>query len=205
VTPVGYHGRAPAFSRDGRYLAYVGIREGGSRDRVWIDDLRSGGVRAVAVGRVALWSPARDELAVGGQAILVVRADGTKRLVIRAALFYRSLSWAPDGRAIAFAAPGAVQNRLFVARLRPLHVRLLSAHVWDPPLAWSPDGKRLAYAARTRRATVAGNRFWDSEQLFAADVAGGVRRVSAETNRNVHFGPLWWNQAGSRIRYVATR
>jgi WD40 repeat protein len=205
VTPVGYHGRAPTFSGDGRYLAYVGIREGGSRDRVWIDDLRSGRVRSVAVGRVALWSPTRDELAVGGPTIRVVRADGTGRLIVRAALFYRSLWWAPDGRAIAFAAQGPRLNRLFVARLDPLRIRLLSTHVWDAPLAWSPDGRRLAYAALTRYANVAGGRYWDSQQIFVAGVTESARRVSAETNPGVRFGPVWWNQDGTRIRYIATR
>jgi WD40-like Beta Propeller Repeat len=206
VVQVGYHGRAGSFSRDGRYLAYVGVREGGSRDRVWIDDLRTSSLRSVALGRVALWSPTRDELLVGGgPSILLVRPDGTRQLLARAALFYRSLWWAPNGREIAFAAQGSPLTRLFVARLRPPRLRLLSTRVYDPPLAWSPDGTRLAYAARTRQQTVAGDRFWDSQQLFVAGLTLRPRRVSAETSHDVQFGSLWWSQDGTRIRYLARR
>jgi hypothetical protein len=203
---IGYHGRAASFSREGRYLAYVGIRAGGSRDRVWIDDLRTGRVRSVAFGRVALWSPTRDELLVGGgPRIELVRPDGTKHLVARAVLFYRSLWWAPDGSAIAFAAQGSPLARLYVARLRPFRLRLLSTRVFDPPFAWSANGRRLAYAARARQVTVAGDRFWDSQQLFVAGLGLRPRRISAETNHNVQFGPLWWSRDGTHVRYLATR
>lgn len=100
---------------------------------------------------------------------------------------YESPVWAPDGKAIAFAAKlaGGDWNIERVALDGTHRVRLTQQGGWDP--AWSPDGKSVAFVS-----TVDGKR---QISLVSPDGAT-VRQLTLGTAENFHPA---WSRDGRRI------
>jgi dipeptidyl aminopeptidase/acylaminoacyl peptidase len=134
-------GYGPAVSREGRIA--------------WTNDLRllvDG--KAVSAGQWPAWSP-------GGERLAFLRGDGlwvrdmrtgVERVVGYVATFHPftqahvvTPSWSPDGREIAFVAPGF---KISVARADGSGVRQLTTGP-DRQVSptWSPDGDRIAFAS----------------------------------------------------------
>jgi dipeptidyl aminopeptidase/acylaminoacyl peptidase len=153
VTPLGLNAWSPAWSPDGRRLAYAAGRVARGSYKLAADDLfvvSADGRRRVRLTRTAAdesspsWSPdGRDLAYVRGTRIFVIAADGTgaRRLTDGGD---SEPQWSPDGRWIAYV-HGALGN----GSLRVVHpdgtgARRVAGPGVDCP-RWSPRGGRIAF------------------------------------------------------------
>jgi hypothetical protein len=136
----------PAWSPDGRRLAYVAAGSGGASDLYVID---ADGTHA---GRITWtdgvdetspsWSPDGKRLVVERSGTIVtVRADGTGERVLASGW---EPAWSPRGRGIAFS-NGADLYLVSTRKGQPR--RLTSSATPDGAPAWAPDGRRLAFVS----------------------------------------------------------
>lgn len=141
---------APAWSPDGRRLAFVAPSAGGATDLYVVDADGRRRTRLVDTPGVDEaspdWSPDGRRLVVESAGWLnVVRADGArvKRLVAG-----REPAWSPTGGRIAFVGTRAGNDDLYLvdANGRGLR-RITTSPGLEAEPAWSPDGRRLAYVS----------------------------------------------------------
>ncbi len=140
-------GLQPAWSPDGRRIAYVAPGAGGAGDLFVADADGSHKGRLTATLAVDESSP--DWSADGTRLVFerdgrveTVRADGSNGRVLARG---RDPAWSPGGRRIAFALEGDLLT-VSAAGGRPQLVGLPSPGVQSGP-AWSPDSRRLAYVS----------------------------------------------------------
>jgi Lysyl oxidase/WD40-like Beta Propeller Repeat len=133
----------PAWSPDGRRLAYLAPGAGGAAD-VFVadaDGTNRGRLTATELEEASpTWAPDGRRLAVERDgSIVLLRADGVEgRTLARGA----EPAWSPGGQRIAFTAAGD----LFVVRTRGGRPqKVTSAPAAETSPAWAPDGRRLAY------------------------------------------------------------
>jgi len=113
VTPVD-----PAFSPEGRWLAFLGMstsRAGTASPGLWLSSGNGRGAHKIrglpAVGLVG-WNPARDVLAVtAGKTVRLVWPSGRARTLVRAPGTV-SAAWSPGGSALAVATATATASTL---------------------------------------------------------------------------------------------
>jgi dipeptidyl aminopeptidase/acylaminoacyl peptidase len=120
-------------------------RESGGRDGLFI--VARTGPKRLASGEQPDWSPNGDLIAFhdarGG--IAVIRADGSRRRIVRRAA--GEPTWSPTGDRLAFFFVD--RNGVGVMTADGRHVRQVASVNSELAhgLAWSPDGKRLAYGS----------------------------------------------------------
>jgi sugar lactone lactonase YvrE len=134
----------PAWSPDGRRLAYVAAGSGGASDLFVIDADGTHAGRITWTANVdetsPSWSPDGKRLVVERSGTIVtVRADGTGKRVLASGW---DPAWSPGGRLIAFS-NGA--DLYLVAPRKGRLRRLTSTPAPDSAPAWAPDGRRLAF------------------------------------------------------------
>ena len=135
----------PAWSPDGRRLAYLAPGAGGAAD-VFVADAdgsNRGRLTATDLDEASpTWAPDGRRLAIEREGfIVVVRADGTE---LRSLTRGTEPAWSPGGQRIAFSAGGD----LFVVRAsggQPK--RLTSTPASETSPAWAPDAQRLAFVS----------------------------------------------------------
>jgi Tol biopolymer transport system component len=147
------HGSRPAWSPDGRGIAFLSVRHGNGD--VYVLDLGSGKAHRVtrnpADDHEPAWSPDGRKIAFVSERIhgpsgysydlYVVNADGSGERRLTHDLQSASYpAWSPDGRKIAFSDGG---NGIYVINADGSGQRRLGPGVYDPQ--WSPDGHRIAY------------------------------------------------------------
>jgi Lysyl oxidase/WD40-like Beta Propeller Repeat len=183
----------PAWSPDGRRLAYIALGEGGLGD-VFVADANGTHVGAITHTEdleeaSPSWSPDGRRLVFERDGkIVVARADGAATRVLAEG---EEPAWSPGGRRIAFQRSGD----LFLVAAAGGRPRALTHSVtWELSPAWSPDGRRLAFASdadstafdirvldlRTGKSVrVTADEFDDTAPAFSAD----GRRVVFLTDR----------------------
>ena len=148
---------SPAWSPDGRRLAYVSFESG--KAVVMVQDVRSGERRSVASFRgsnsAPAWSPDGRRLAVtlsrDGLAqlyLLDLDGDGLRRLTTSSAIDTEAC-FAPDGQSLFFVSDrggGPQIYRMPVAGGAPARVSFTGSYNISPAI--SPDGRSLAYVNR---------------------------------------------------------
>ncbi len=199
--------QTPAWSPDGRKLAFVSERDGNSEIYVMNADgsAQENLTEQPASDSHPSWSPNGRKLAFvsrrdGNSEIYVMNADGSGlRNLTRTPSADRDPAWSPDGRAIAFVQecmprPGDPRWRcggtyLYVVNADGSGLRRLTTvrgHALNP--SWSADGKTIRYGG----------------YLVYADGSGSKKLHEARiwTNRNIALDGVW-SPDGQRIAAVS--
>jgi Tol biopolymer transport system component len=171
----------PAWSPDGKRLAFVSSRDGNWEIYVMNAD-GSAQTRLTTdphADAFPAWSPDGTRIAYtadyvenGSGTIAVMNADGSgqTRLVSGAAP-----SWSPDSKQIVFEAG----HDLFVMNVDGSGEHRLAAHAYEP--AWSPNGNRIAFIT---------NRDGD-EEIYVMNVDGSNQIRLTHIPGNDHWLPSW--------------
>jgi Tol biopolymer transport system component len=194
LTRLAPNGYSPAWSRDGRLLAYVGEDEAlrvvdaaGGKPRKVAD--RVGGATVAlawtADGRIVYQAQENDVHALA----LVPSSGGTARLLLPSTAGAQGRpAWSPDGKRLVFARNtasvvsvikfGTSDCVLEVADADGSHVHPIPgarSNVDSPDPAWSPDGRELAYVR--------------DDGVYVVATAGGTPRLVAKGANP--WSPVW--------------
>jgi len=179
----------PAWSPDGRQLAYSAAQASGSdlfvmnadgtgKQRLTEDKAIDGGPAWSPDGRQIAFLTSRD----GDWEIYVMEADGSnvRRLTNQAGQDH-SPSWSPDGARIAFVSDRDGNEEIYVMAAdgaNPQRLTNSEAEEWFP--AWSPDGKRIAFSSSR-----------DGNQEIYVMNADGSDPTRLTDDSAEDFGPIW--------------
>jgi Tol biopolymer transport system component len=202
-------GTAPAWSPDGRRIAFRRDENPYDRSGIYIINADGSGERFLSVGRSPAWaSDGRLAFSLGGGAsagsIAVLNPDGVGFLhLLRGSSLVTAgescddgwlnphvdrPAWSPDGGQIAFVLTCSGEwSRLFVMNADGSEAHLLvdSWQAYAP--AWSPDGSRMA-------ATIDG-------AISVMDVLAGTWQDSGARGR--YQGKLDWSPDGRQVVFAA--
>ncbi|MBR9979968.1 MAG: Tol-Pal system beta propeller repeat protein TolB [Desulfatitalea sp.] len=145
----------PAWSSDGRYIAYNSFKNGPSQ--VAIRNLQSGSEISLNYKGVQIapaWLPNRFELAAtlsftGEQEIYLLTGDGKmiKRITNHAGINVEP-TWSPDGKMMAFVSNRAGTPQIYVHEIEGNRVhRLTYQGRYNTQPSWSPKGDRIAFSS----------------------------------------------------------
>jgi Tol biopolymer transport system component len=139
----------PDWSPDGKSIAFTGAGQKGLVIAAINPD--GGGLRIVADGQQASWSPDSSRLVfkgcVGGDCGLwVVNADGANRTRLTTNGNDSSPDWSPDGAKIAFGSNRDGNWEIYVMNADGSNItRLTNQPTSDGIPIWSPDGRWIAF------------------------------------------------------------
>jgi Tol biopolymer transport system component/DNA-binding winged helix-turn-helix (wHTH) protein len=200
---------APSFSPDGNEVAFVRGPDDSGIYTALIDGEKPLRLTSNPSDRFPVWSSDGRQIAFAraseeGQAIYVIPSlGGTERRVYSgpASFFPWSLSWSPDGGALAFSEsrPDRTHARISLLSLSDFSVRPLtfpSGQDIDYAPAFSPDGSTLAFV----RSVVTG----DVSDLYSVPVKGGEPKRLTFSNRGIAC-QLAWTADGSEIVFCSDR
>ena len=145
----------PAWSADGRYLAYTSYKNG--KPDIFIKNLaemQETSIRQKGLNITPAWVPGKFELAAtlsfsGDQEIYLLTGSGK---VIKRLTNIRGIdvspTWSPDGKKFAFVSNRAGSPQIYVQDLASGKVRRLTFEgSYNTQPNWSPQGDKIAYAS----------------------------------------------------------
>lgn len=195
----------PAFTTDGRYLAYsrtatspqsVLVIRDRLEQREWV--FKPGDSRATA--RYPSFAPDGSRVVfslsdVGGQRIAAVDRTGQGPTILAASAGINGWpAYSPDGRRIAFSSSRDGDLELYAMDADGGHVtRLTRSPGRDLRPAWSPDGRRIAFTSARD-----GN-----EEIYLIDADGSnPRNLTRHPGRDTDPA---WHPGGRRLAFVSDR
>ena len=194
----------PAWSPDGRVLAFTSFRDGGGA-HVYTVDASSRAVRAlVRMGDFAtgaVYAPDGSRFALSARVaentdIYLSQADGSsgRRLTDSRGIDI-SATWSPDGRRLAFVSDRAGSPQIYTMAADGSDVRRLTFQGnYNQEPAWSPKGDLIAFSGRDEK------RIFD---LYVVNVqTGKVARLTQ--NEGTNEKPSWAPN-GRLILFSSTR
>ena len=192
--PGGYADSGPAWSPDGRTIAFLRRlpADTGAADGVYLLDAGGRDVRRLTSNRVETrqlaWSPDGRTIAVGLVQVDVRTGVSTPIDGPATPSFVDAVAWSPDGRLLGFTDDRGVH---VVAAAGGSQPRLVAAARSVRGVAWSPDGRRLVFAGRrTPVLERSGVRVEPSTDLYVVGADGrGLRRLTATPGSE--FSPSW--------------
>ncbi len=155
--------RYPAFSPDGRYLAYSVSSDLRGAYRLVITDLQTGATREVGLNYVAwiMWSrqdqltfAARPQPNAAQDIFILEENDRPRNLTNTPDIEEDFPSWSPDGRQLAFTASPSGQANLPQRQIYLMDAnggnrkQLTQSQGPHTNAVWSPEGKWIAYASQ---------------------------------------------------------
>jgi TolB protein len=198
----------PAWSPDGRHLAFMRIvRQGGRPDLYVVNANGSARVRltrTIVAERDPAWSPDGTLIAFAARTsirgpfrIYVARADGTEveQLTTQAAGTDRAPAWSPDGTQIAYTSTrnGGFPELYLMNADGSGQRRMTTNDEIDGNPSWSPDGTRIAIERCCSSGT---------SEIFAIDLATSLEINLTATSSAHEFDPAWAPD-GTKVAYVA--
>lgn len=190
----------PAWSPDGRRLAYVSTRDG--QTDIYVMELASGAVRRLTDSGGwngnPTWSPdgawimfdsARDGTSRSThnnfRNLFVIRPDGTDLHRVTALPRYNGIpSWSPDGSLIAFHSDRDSEGHLYLMKPDGSEQRTLTT--WLGAYSkWSPDGRSIVFSGSDPAFGGGPDVTWS---VFTISASGdGLRQLTSESD----FWPDW--------------
>ena len=219
--------RDPAWSPDGREIAFSSFRQGEDeighgKSAIYVMRADGKNVRRLTnnpngAGQ-PVWSPDNRQIAFSsyryyagdsGPQIYVMHADGTnvRRLTDHSALDYRP-AWSPDGHRIAFQSD---RNRLvwldddiYVMDSNGKNIRNLTEHPGrDRHPAWSPSGHHIVFSSIRIGNFGDGNFDAGNYDIYLMDADGkNVRRLTKDPSDEILPA---WSPNGQKIVFSSTR
>ena len=215
--------RTPAWSPDGRRIAFESVRDGTTG--VYVVNADGSGQRRLArIGSAPAWSPDGRTIAFfSGVKIYLMNADGSEHRALTRLWNGRraSLAWSPDGRKLAFLAGGGpvVDDllrggcgappdycfNLYVVNsdgsgLRNLTSKLAAGQGFGAGLAsdpvWSPDGQKIAFVRL--------NAGLDRSPIYVVKADGSGLRNLTPKPVGAYASPAW-SPDGRKLAFVNDR
>lgn len=195
----------PAWSPDGKRIAFVSARDGGNCEIYVMDADGSGQKRLSRTPDdeyFLTWSPDGERIAYSTNpahdpTIWVMDADGSDRNELDSGLFP---SWSPNGKRIAYTAysgerpylalmdaDGSGRRRLGASSVLQ---RLLNLGDAEEEPAWSPDGRKIAFASM------------EDGDIYSMNVDGSGRTRLTDIPSYDHWPPTW-SPDGTRIAFTS--
>lgn len=192
--PAGRFGRQPAWSPDGRRIAFVRNSLEAGNNQLHIMDADGTNLTWVpntGIMRDPAWAPDGRHLVFSDfddHRIYSIRTDGTERTELARGRDEMDPAWSPDGTQIAF-----ISNRLtddvwsgfqLVYKMNAdgtNQTRLTTFALFEEHPNWSPDGKRIAF--HSSRPPFGG--------ILGIDPDGGNLQVIASGQRAINWWPAW--------------
>jgi Tol biopolymer transport system component len=197
----------PAWSPDGKRVAFASDRGGGSWDLYTMD---TGGTEQRRLARTTgdesqpAWSPDGNRITyvtdmMENPVVWVMDADGSDRKPLTSGAWP---DWSPDGKRIVYTVYSASESgRLFVMNAdgsgrHPIAAsvieRLTGKSNGEEP-AWSPDGSKIAFS---------GNAGGDNAEIYTMKADGSHRTRLTDIPGGDHWPPTW-SPDGTRIAFTS--
>lgn len=198
LTANGRSNYLPAWSPDGRQIAYVsGGRGGFDSHEIYVINADGSGETNLTVNDAqeygVAWSPDGSKLAFGSKRdgemrIYTMNPDGSEQQSLPIPAAGQAPWWSPDGRQIVYTLESEGNSDIYVMDADGGNQRLLiGGPAWEYLASWSPDGQRIAFTSHRG----------GEAAIYVANADGSnVQRVSG---RNVTAAVARWSPDGTQL------
>jgi Tol biopolymer transport system component len=212
LTKSAFSESQPAYSRDGKKIAFVSIR--GTNEDIYTMNADGTGVRRLTTHSAGDTAPAFSpdgrriafvSLRSGNYKLFVMNADGSnERQLTRTAnwVIDSSPSWSPDGRWIAFTSNRLKDGNPEIFKVRPDGTRVTRLTFTDTPGELSPDDGFPEWSRDGRSILFASTRHGAEHDLYVMNADGkNVRHITR--NPNFDDWTAHYSRDGQRIAFWA--